>query len=460
MASKEDKSASKLGKGQSKHSSSTTDGEGDKLVGVGDQDYSIHGQIVRVIEAARLFFQNQFEKALELCKQDNEQHLYLTLSYGTMSWLRAWMTFEKPEIEFAIEALKKSVDLSSARKRHYSWMDYLRRTNYDEFTEEEIHAELAYADSVFMLALITFVQDQSFLSLIKGACRFRYGFQSYKICQTIIQKRTKWQSEVTRREFASGVHAGTGIYNLALSMSPPRVLRILEFMGFSGERSIGIDELTAAAELDGTGRSPFAIILLLINFSHIETMIGWGEKDITRIEDLLDKQASHCPKSVFLPLFTGKLYQLKGNCDDAIKSFNEAIKMQDEWKQLHNACNWEIMWNYAVQGNWTKASEYADKMRKESLWSPCTFTYQYAVYLYMLREETNDHSLSAKINDAMREVPTLKRRFAGKSTPREKFACRMAEKFIENGGKMVVPAYVRNILYLEYIFKHQCSTTN
>lgn len=58
-------------------------------------DYSINGQIVQVIEAAKLFFVNQFDRALEICKQGSEQHLYLTLSYGTMSWLRAWMTFEK-----------------------------------------------------------------------------------------------------------------------------------------------------------------------------------------------------------------------------------------------------------------------------------------------------------------------------------------------------------------------------
>lgn len=79
-------------------------------------------------------------------------------------------------------------------------------------------------------------------------------------------------------------------------MSPQCVLRVLEFMGFSGDRDIGINELTAAAELEGTGRSTFAMILLLINFCYIETMIGSGNKDLDRIENLLNRQERSCPE--------------------------------------------------------------------------------------------------------------------------------------------------------------------
>ena len=57
---------------------------------------------------------------------------------------------------------------------------------------------------------------------------------------------------------------------------------------------------------------------------------------------------------------------------------------------------------YRIQCNWKKAAEYADKMRSESLWSPCAFTYQYAVYLYMLKEETKDESLTPKIMAAIK----------------------------------------------------------
>lgn len=45
---------------------------------------------------------------------------------------------------------------------------------------EEIHAELAYADSILMLAMLSFIQDQSFISLIKGMYRFRCGYTAYK----------------------------------------------------------------------------------------------------------------------------------------------------------------------------------------------------------------------------------------------------------------------------------------
>ena len=67
-------------------------------------------------------------------------------------------------------------------------------------------------------------------------------------------------------------------------------------MGFSGDRELGIDELKAAAELKGTGRSVFAIMMLLMNFLYTETMIGWGNKNWSMINYLLERLTQCCPK--------------------------------------------------------------------------------------------------------------------------------------------------------------------
>ncbi|XP_074598536.1 tetratricopeptide repeat protein 39B-like isoform X2 [Brevipalpus obovatus] len=414
------------------------------------QNMSIHDQVMQAREASKIFFDNNFDLAFTQLKCGLNKSLYHTLSYSTMCWLRAWMTFEKPEIETAIDALKNSLEFSADRKRKMGWFDYIRRTSYDDYTEEEIHAELAYADSVFMLSLITFIQDQNFMSLIKGAYRFRCGFQSYKICSQILSERKEWETEESKAEFESGVRAGNGSYNLVLRLSPPRVLRILEFMGFSGDREFGIEELKAAADLEGTGRSIFAIMMLLMNFMYTETMIGWGDKNWSMIDYLLKHLSKCCPKSVFRPIFFGKYQQINGNCDPSIELFKEAIQVQNQWKQLHNACNWEIMWSHAFQCKWEEAAEYANRMRTESLWSPCTFTYLYAAFTYEIMMEKKDSSLQAKIDELIKEVPKLKRRFAGKSTPREKFACAKAEEFDRKNGRLVAPGF--EVFYVWNIF--------
>ena len=43
----------------------------------------------------------------------------------------------------------------------------------------------------------------------------------------------------------------------------------------------------------------------------------------------------------------------------------------------------------------------------------------------------------------LRKVPSLKQRLAGKSIPMEKYVVRKANKFISQGGRLIVPALVR-----------------
>lgn len=56
---------------------------------------SIDKQIAEAHQAAVEFFKNNFDKAIDLCKKRVGRTLYHTLSYATMYWMRAWMTFEK-----------------------------------------------------------------------------------------------------------------------------------------------------------------------------------------------------------------------------------------------------------------------------------------------------------------------------------------------------------------------------
>lgn len=51
-------------------------------------------------------------------------------------------------------------------------------------------------------------------------------------------------------------------------------------------------------------------------------------------------------QSAFFLLFNGRLSVLKGELDKAIVNFSKCIRIQDEWKQLHNICFWELLWCY------------------------------------------------------------------------------------------------------------------
>ena len=45
-----------------------------------------------------------------------------------------------------------------------------------------------------------------------------------------------------------------------------------------------------------------------------------------------------------------------------------------------------------------------------------------------------------------REVPKLKLRIAGKSIPFEKFAMKKAKRYLDQGNRLILPAYVRHYI--------------
>lgn len=56
-------------------------------------------------------------------------------------------------------------------------------------------------------------------------------------------------------------------------------------------------------------------------------------------------------------------------CLKAREKYEECIASQQEWKQIHHLCYWELMWTHSYQQEWQQAYCYADLLCKESRWS-------------------------------------------------------------------------------------------
>lgn len=59
----------------------------------------------------------------------------------------------------------------------------------------------------------------------------------FRECAAILKERT-WEDDVSKRHFESGVRMGIGSFNLMISLLPGRIIRLLEFVGFSGVKVI------------------------------------------------------------------------------------------------------------------------------------------------------------------------------------------------------------------------------
>lgn len=58
---------------------------------------------------------------------------------------------------------------------------------------------------------------------------------NFRECMHILEKR-QWDKTGSRMHFESGVRMGVGTFNLLVSLLPGRVIRLLEFIGFSGNK--------------------------------------------------------------------------------------------------------------------------------------------------------------------------------------------------------------------------------
>lgn len=372
---------------------------------------------------------------------------------------------ERADIEAAVSSINQSFEVSSKNKRKTttatSLMRFIYRPNYNSYTDDEIHAELVNAESLLLLALISFLSDQSIICLVKGAFRIRTCYQRYKELLFIMETRTNWSSEEARKHFESGVRMGHGIFNLLMSYLPRRVLRFLEYVGFSGNRTVGVDELDKSVALSDGLRSVFSALVILTYHSYIENLFGLGCYDSSKVEQLNAYLCEHFPNSAFYLLFLGRYHQIEGNLKEAIDTYQRCIEAQDDWKQFHSICHWEIMWCHAVQMDWTKAAHYSDLLRRQSKWSPASYTYQYGTFLYadlvererkglIQRDSREFGDRMLEIEEIMKQVPKLRIRFAGKTIPAEKFAITRSMKFIEQNNQLSLPAL--EFLYIWNVF--------
>ncbi|KAG1703674.1 Tetratricopeptide repeat protein 39B [Nymphon striatum] len=352
-------------------------------------EMDLQTSINETITALDLFLNNKFSDALQRMKPRANSSMYHALGYGTILYIQAIMTYEMEDIEAAIDSLKKAAHVCKKFQKNNSVTASLKKmissADYSEYTEEQIHAELCYAECLLQRAVLTFIQDESVVNFFKGGIKIRTCYKSYKECLNILNKRS-WNNQCLKIHFESGVKMGVGAFNLVL----------------------GLKELDEGFSLSESLRSPLCSTVLL----------------------------TYHTGAMFL-YFSGRVEEIKGDIDKAITRFEESVSVQKEWVQFHHICYWELMWCHCYNGNWTKAAEFAEHLLQGSRWSKAMYTYQKASFLCMQANYKKDIE---EIKSLLSQVPGLKQRIAGKSLPIEKFAAKKSQRFFAQDNMLILPA--------------------
>uniref|UniRef100_A0AAQ5ZCI0 Tetratricopeptide repeat protein 39A n=1 Tax=Amphiprion ocellaris TaxID=80972 RepID=A0AAQ5ZCI0_AMPOC len=373
------------------------------------------------MEALDLFLNNHFNESLERLRPRVNESMYHALIYATVLEMQAMMTFQHDDIsnagntmKSAQEVCQRSGSLGSIRQIYSTRM----KTSHPPTNFHRSHNS--------------------------RGIKVRNSYLIYKELHSFIKSRhcVKGPNHI---HLEGGISFGMGAFNLTLSLFPPRILKVLEFAGFSGDKEYGLSLLGDGA----TGmnlRSMLCALLLLCFYTFLTFILGTGEGDVTEADRLLKPFRLRYPRGAIFLFFAGRIEEIKGNIDEAVALFEDGCKAQQTWKQFHHMCYWELMWCFTYKCAWKMAYFYADLLSQESRWSKAMYVYMKAAYLSMLPEDEARPFGEDEV-ELFRQVPTLKQKIAGKSPPTEKFAIRKARRY-KAASPVRLPVPVLEMMYM------------
>uniref|UniRef100_A0A8C7DBM0 Zgc:158403 n=1 Tax=Oncorhynchus kisutch TaxID=8019 RepID=A0A8C7DBM0_ONCKI len=348
------------------------------------------------MEALDLFLNNHFSESLDKLRPRVKESMYHALIYATVLEMQAMMTFQQDDIVNAGNTMKSAQEVCQR--------------------SGSLHADACYAECLLQRAALTFLQDENMVSFIKGGIKVRNSYLIYKELHTFLQSNSSLQGP-NHIHLEGGVSFGIGAFNLTLSMFPPRLLKVLEFAGFSGDKP------------------QTTYLCYTICYLSVFPVIFSSGVCIDR-----PRMRSVCACGL---LVGGTVMMI---CHQAVVLFEDGCKAQQQWKQFHHMCYWELMWCFTYKCVWRMAYFYADLLSNESRWSKAMYVYMKAAYLSMLAPGEARPFGEDEV-ELFRRVSTFKQKIAGKSPPTEKFAIRKARRY-KASCPVRLPVPVLEMMYM------------
>ncbi|KAK0527646.1 hypothetical protein OC842_004808, partial [Tilletia horrida] len=430
-------------------------------------DDDIRDDLALVRGAMSLFLNSRMQEAEDICIQGAEKRLYKAVGMALINTVKAVLTFEPQDFINAIECNKHSMNIASLlrRKKGVRKVAGNSQANLRAMTVVQLHAELIFAESQVLKAILGIFYAGDALALVRHALDLRNGYFLHREMlkfvewldaeqeQATILASTKSNTKSVRlidQDFRSGVYLGNGLSSLVLSFLPGGMLKVMEKFGFIGDRKMALDLFqraggwskqkplpTISTDEEGV-RRPLCDIAIMCYHLIISSYVPITDIDIDMGDKILSWNLVRFPQGIFFLYFSARLYGTQALPEKAIEYYRNAIEAQREYKQLHHLCFWDLSLTYLATCDFARAYECYDVLSRESNWSKAIYQYSKAIMLYETGMNSADaHSRSPAT--IMRTVPKLTKRIAGRTIPFERFVSYKAKKFIANNNRAPLP---------------------
>uniref|UniRef100_A0AAQ5Y4Q1 Tetratricopeptide repeat domain 39C n=1 Tax=Amphiprion ocellaris TaxID=80972 RepID=A0AAQ5Y4Q1_AMPOC len=348
------------------------------------------------LKGINMLLNNGFKESDELFRTYRSVSVCFLFAQWSSS-LNAMMTFEEEKMQMAFEDLKATERLCESENTGVieTIKNKIKRSMDSQRSGvaavDRLQRQIIIADCQVYLAVLSFIK-QELSSYIKGGWILRKAWKMYNKCYSDI---TQLQEGSRRRaseqqamsdgispealdRLKGSVSFGYGLFHLCISMVPPHLLKIVNLLGFPGDRHQGLSALTYASESKDM-KAPLATLALLWYHTVVQPFFALDGTDtqagLIEAKSILHQRESIYPNSSLFMFFKGRVQRLECQISSALTSFSDALDLASDQREIQHVCLYEIGWCSMIELNYGEAYRAFERLKTESRWSQCYYAY-------------------------------------------------------------------------------------
>ncbi|KAJ8681534.1 hypothetical protein QAD02_017326 [Eretmocerus hayati] len=263
-------------------------------------------------------------------------------------------------------------------------------------------------------------------------------------------------TEVTR--LMSAVSFGYGLFQLSVSLLPPSLLRVIHFLGFEGDRQLGLAALMYA-RLGEDMRAPLATLALLWYHTIVRPFFALDGANVRAgVESakqlIAESQPEFANSAVFL-FFIGRIERLQSNVNGALRAYEQAVQVSSQ-REVRLLCLHEVAWCHLIRLSFGDARASLARLQEESRWSKSFYAYLAALCC----------GAEGDFEDLLSTCKRLAHFMTGSTADMQlaQFISRRSQKLIDHESDRAHPSLCYKLLVYELLYLWSalpaCSTTS
>ncbi|XP_051943795.1 tetratricopeptide repeat protein 39C-like isoform X3 [Hippocampus zosterae] len=129
--------------------------------------------------------------------------------------------------------------------------------------------------------------------------------------------------------------------------------------------------------------SHVSVLALLWYHTVVQPFFALDDSDthsgLAEAKAILRQRETTYPNSSLFMFFKGRVQRLESQMSAALTSFNSALQLASEQREIQHVCLYEIGWCNMIELNYSEAFKAFERLKNESRWSQCYYAYLTAV---------------------------------------------------------------------------------